>query len=532
MENNKQYNLTQTEDNGESVTTTTTTTEHASEILRMMKLAGIESAHVHGHDESIEEEVEAEVYEPTEANDKLDLDDYSKKSPESISKQKKSIQPTLGDNPLEYSLDENEIYEAMVKEFDSMQEVNEEEEDVNEAQSPAQKAAFAKMLAAKNGKKDEAVEEETEELEEAQSPAQKAAFAKMLAAKNGKKDEAVEETDELTEETISEDEADPKPEVGMNFTRVRWANPPMGELEPDDQNEDEYMHGTIIKVSTDHIVVKFFDDTVQKIHVGGIEYDKEENKFYSEENGTSWDTGENDKQDRLAKLAGIQKEEIATDHDPKWDAEEKERRIEGDKARKEDDNNSSIQNFKPMQGRADWAKSVTDGTRKHFQTEIEDSSNFEIGSLSSPYTAATYLQELKRSIDEAFTKHGTPVPERIANIFNKLLEYSKNWPLQMKNRKIGPSTGYGNHMQFADNGDEEYIAELFIEPMLNEFFTAGEEIGMSMDESISEDCGCGHGSDCDCSSDCDCGCNAVEESVSIQDAVNESQERLRNLINW
>jgi len=308
MENNKQYNLTQTEDNGESVTTTTTTTEHASEILRMMKLAGIESAHVHGHDESIEEEVEAEVYEPTEANDKLDLDDYSKKSPESISKQKKSIQPTLGDNPLEYSLDENEIYEAMMTEFNAMQEVNEEEEDVNEAQSPAQKAAFAKMLAAKNGKKDEAVEEETEELEEAQSPAQKAAFAKMLAAKNGKKDEAVEETDELTEETISEDEADPKPEVGMNFTRVRWANPPMGELEPDDQNEDEYMHGTIIKVSTDHIVVKFFDDTVQKIHVGGIEYDKEENKFYSEENGTSWDTGENDKQDRLAKLAGIQKE--------------------------------------------------------------------------------------------------------------------------------------------------------------------------------------------------------------------------------
>jgi hypothetical protein len=97
-------------------------------------------------------------------------------------------------------------------------------------------------------------------------------------------------------ESLEEDGADPKPEVGMNFTRVRWANPPMGELEPDDQNEDEYMPGTIIKVSTDHIVVKFFDDTVQKIHVGGIEYDKEENKFYSEENGTSWDTGENDKE--------------------------------------------------------------------------------------------------------------------------------------------------------------------------------------------------------------------------------------------
>ena len=40
----------------------------------------------------VTEEVEAEVYEPTEANDELDLDDFSKKSPESISKQKKSIQ--------------------------------------------------------------------------------------------------------------------------------------------------------------------------------------------------------------------------------------------------------------------------------------------------------------------------------------------------------------------------------------------------------------------------------------------------------
>jgi len=33
-------------------------------------------------------------------SEELDLDDFSKKSPESISKQKKSIQPTLGDNPL------------------------------------------------------------------------------------------------------------------------------------------------------------------------------------------------------------------------------------------------------------------------------------------------------------------------------------------------------------------------------------------------------------------------------------------------
>jgi hypothetical protein len=135
----KKYTLTTSEE---------TVTENPEDIIRLMKLAGLTNA------EPVAEEVEAEVYEPTEANDELDLDDYSKKSPESISKQKKSIQPTLGDNPLEYSLDENEIYEAMMKEFD-------ETEEVSEAQSPAQKAAFAKMLAAKNPKKEEEVEEST-----------------------------------------------------------------------------------------------------------------------------------------------------------------------------------------------------------------------------------------------------------------------------------------------------------------------------------------------------------------------------------
>ena len=176
----KKYTLTSSEE---------TVTENPEDIIRLMKLAGLTNAQAVAEEE-VTEEVEAEVYEPTEANDELDLDDYSKKSPESISKQKKSIQPTLGDNPLEYSLDENEIYEAMVKEFDAMQEVNEEEEDVNEAQSPAQKAAFAKMLAAKNPKKDEAVEEKEETTEEKVEETT---------------EENVEETDELKEETISED---------------------------------------------------------------------------------------------------------------------------------------------------------------------------------------------------------------------------------------------------------------------------------------------------------------------------------------
>jgi hypothetical protein len=143
----KQYNLSTTDDNGQSVTTSQTVTEHPEEILRLMKLAGLENAQVVAEDES--------VYEPTPANDKLELTDFEKKTGDGINKQKKSIQPTLGDNPLEYSLDENEIYEAMMEEFDKT-------EEVTEAQSPAQKAAFAKMLAAKNPKKEEEVEESTD----------------------------------------------------------------------------------------------------------------------------------------------------------------------------------------------------------------------------------------------------------------------------------------------------------------------------------------------------------------------------------
>ena len=112
----KHYNLTVTDDNGKSVTTSNTSTEHPEEVLRMMHLAGMQSQSDCGCGESIEEETE---YKPTPANDKLDLDDYSKKSPESIAKQKKSLDkaPSRGDNPLEYSLDESEIYESLMDDF-------------------------------------------------------------------------------------------------------------------------------------------------------------------------------------------------------------------------------------------------------------------------------------------------------------------------------------------------------------------------------------------------------------------------------
>lgn len=122
----KHYNLTTTEDNGKSITTTNTSTEYSEEIVRLLALAGqgmpqIAPAPVEdgcGCEESIEEEAETE-YTPTPANDKLDLDDFSKKTANSISRQKKSLKPSAGDNPLEYSLDEEAIYDALMTEFNS-----------------------------------------------------------------------------------------------------------------------------------------------------------------------------------------------------------------------------------------------------------------------------------------------------------------------------------------------------------------------------------------------------------------------------
>jgi len=178
----KKYTLTTSEE---------TVTENPEDIIRLMKLAGLENA------QPVSEETEEWANTPdgsSAKNDDLDLDDYSKKSPESISKQKKSIQPTLGDNPLEYSLDENEIYDAMMKEFPE-DKVEETTEEITEKQSPAQKAAFEKMLAAKNGKKDEAVEEKEETAEEK--------VEETTVEENLEK--AQEEIDELKEEELKED---------------------------------------------------------------------------------------------------------------------------------------------------------------------------------------------------------------------------------------------------------------------------------------------------------------------------------------
>ena len=128
----KHYNLTTTEDNGKSITTTNTSSEYPEELVRMLALAGQGMPQVApapvaddcgcnttpcGCDEAVEEEMETE-YQATPSNDELDLDDYSKKTANSISRQKKRLKPSAGDNPLEYSVNEDDIYEALMADFD------------------------------------------------------------------------------------------------------------------------------------------------------------------------------------------------------------------------------------------------------------------------------------------------------------------------------------------------------------------------------------------------------------------------------
>ncbi len=183
----KKYTLTTSEE---------TVTENPEDIIRLMKLAGLENAQPVAEEEVTEEVRDFANTPGGTSEEQLELDptDFEKKTGDGITKQKKSIQPTLGDNPLEYSLDENEIYDAMMKEFPE-DKVEETTEEITEKQSPAQKAAFEKMLAAKNGKKDDAVEEKEETAEEK--------VEETTVEENLEK--AQEEIDELKEEELKED---------------------------------------------------------------------------------------------------------------------------------------------------------------------------------------------------------------------------------------------------------------------------------------------------------------------------------------
>jgi hypothetical protein len=136
MNGDKHYNLTVTDDNGKALTTTNVSTKHPDEIVRLMTLAGLAQAQAAqatqpqaepesdcgcGGTVEIVDSVDEAEYEPTGPQD-LDLDDFSKKTADSISRQKKFIQPSRGDNPLMYSSDEDDIYESLLAEFGKLEE--------------------------------------------------------------------------------------------------------------------------------------------------------------------------------------------------------------------------------------------------------------------------------------------------------------------------------------------------------------------------------------------------------------------------
>lgn len=141
----KHYNLSTTEDNGKSLVTTNVSTKHPDEIVRLLTLAGLEAAKAEqsgcgcggscgcGGEEviAVVDEADPDAEYIGSGPQDLDIDDFSKKTADSISRQKKRIQPSKGDNPLEYSLDEDDIYESLMAEFDAFlsegEKVNEED---------------------------------------------------------------------------------------------------------------------------------------------------------------------------------------------------------------------------------------------------------------------------------------------------------------------------------------------------------------------------------------------------------------------
>ena len=185
----KHYNLTVTDDNGKSVTTSNTSTEHPEEVLRMMQLAGMQSEPQCGM-----ESVEENEYQPTPKNDKLDLDDYSKKSPESISKQPKKLQPSRGDNPLEYSLDENEIFESLMSEMEKVEEKKAKPDFADIDGDGDKKETMKKAAKDKKEKADESINEAKCDCDCGEDPCEEC----------GESHHKVKESEPMGEETVNE----------------------------------------------------------------------------------------------------------------------------------------------------------------------------------------------------------------------------------------------------------------------------------------------------------------------------------------
>ena len=369
----KKYTLTTSEE---------TVTENPEDIIRLMKLAGLKDAQPVAEEE-VTEEVEAEVYEPTEANDELDLDDYSKKSPESINKQKKSIQPTLGDNPLEYSLDENEIYEAMMKEFNELEESKPDFLDLD-----------------KDGDKEESMKK---------------------AAKDKK-----EKADESVEEVVETEELN---EIGRTLEDEKAR---LARLEKQQE-----------KMKHDEMEVKRLQDIIDQAKKNIANNMNEGTDGCGCGHGSDCNCG------------------------PDCDCGCNESVIKED-------------------------KSMTDGTIKKLQY-LEDT-NYDVyeemgdifGMFGSPYTADDWLSHMKLTIDEVFTKEGSPVPPEVAKVYNDLEAYSKQTELQAKRRANTEISNPNDAIYGPENEDEVYIRDNFAEQWYGAFYKVTQRLGLEQNEDFDE----------------------------------------------
>jgi len=456
MESKKHYNLSTTEDNGQSITTTNTSTEHPAEILRMMQLAGMETAHmVHQHEESIEEEVDSE-FKPTPANDKLDLDDYSKKSPESINKQQKSIQPNHGDNPLEYSIDESEIYEGLMKEFDASEQLAEERVDEFLPLVGAAVGALARGVAG-------AV---------IRNPIKSMAAASLLkknepepvnasSKKKGKKLNAVKE-EEVNEEQLDELLPLIPMAVGavagslMSSKKSKNKDKKLNAVKEGDESLYDDWHDMCFNVDAEKGISVVFDMK-----------NMPEKRFHV----TTSDSGEAGNPGHDHVFVSIDSGMSDHDGDDHLELEDVKNNMTGAALTAQVDGKVKI--LKTIGSFKNWDDVLPPEPRDPDLSKYPDEDLVD-----------------SVSIDEDDDEEGQSRMRELAGI--KELEEAQS-PAQ--------KAAFAK-MLAAKKGKKDDTVEETTEETTEEVVT---------EEKVSEDCSCGHDSSCDCSSDCDCGCNAMNE---------------------
>jgi hypothetical protein len=290
---------------------------------------------------------------------------------------------------------------------------------------------------------------ESEEITEKQSPAQKAAFAKMLAAKNGKKDDTVEETEE-TEKTVEENLKKAEEQINELKEDCGCGHGSDCDCGPEcdcgcnavnEERVDEIVPliiGGLARAAIGSVAKKAIGG-VAKAAVGAV-------------GNAASNSGVNaSKKSKGKKLNAVKNEETV----------------------KED-------------------KSMTDGTIKKLQYLVDTNHDVyeEMGDIfgmfGSPYTADEWLSHMKLTIDEVFTKEGSPIPPEVAKVYNDLEAYSKQTELQAKRRANTEISSPNDAIYGPENEDEVYIRDNFAEQWYDAFYKVEGRLGLEQDEDFDE----------------------------------------------